>query len=62
MRFGAMLTAQDPSKMGELKLYPKKKILELRMPVETRDLLGEVAEARFRSLASALECEARILI
>lgn len=62
IRFGAMLTAQDPSKMGKLKYFPKKKILELRMPVETRDLFGEVAEARFRSLANALGVEARVLI
>ncbi|ABV92484.1 Ppx/GppA phosphatase [Dinoroseobacter shibae DFL 12 = DSM 16493] len=62
MRFGAMLAAQDPSKMGRLKLYPKKKVLELRMPVETRDLFGEVAQARFKSLAAALEAEARVLI
>ncbi|WP_424969449.1 Ppx/GppA family phosphatase [Dinoroseobacter sp. S76] len=62
MRFGAMLAAQDASKMGRLKLYPKKKILELRMPVETRDLFGEVAEARFKSLATALDAEPRVLI
>jgi exopolyphosphatase/guanosine-5'-triphosphate,3'-diphosphate pyrophosphatase len=62
MRFGAMLAAQDASKMGQLKLYPKKKVLELRMPLETRDLFGEVARSRFNSLASALDAEPRVLI
>jgi exopolyphosphatase/guanosine-5'-triphosphate,3'-diphosphate pyrophosphatase len=32
MRFGAMFSAQDPSLMGSLKLYPKKGVLELILP------------------------------
>lgn len=58
MRFGAMLTASEDEKMGSLKLFPKKRILELRLAPGTRVLYGEVAEARLNSLAQALgDCE-----
>ena len=57
MRFGAMFSAQDPALMGTLKLYPKKKTLELSLPRgDGEALYGEVAEARFKSLASSLGC------
>ena len=54
LRFGAMLTASENEKMGSLKYFPKKKRLELILAPGTRDLYGEVAEARLKSLASAL--------
>ncbi|WP_220747835.1 MULTISPECIES: Ppx/GppA family phosphatase [Jannaschia] len=55
MRFGAMFSAQDPSLMGALKLYPKRGELELTLPPGDGEALwGEVAEARFRSLANSL--------
>ena len=54
LRFGAMLTASEDDKMGELSYYPKRKCLELRLAPGTRDLYGEVAEARLNSLAGAL--------
>lgn len=54
MRFGAMLTASKDSDMGDLRYYPKKALLELRLAPGTRDLFGEVAEARLAALASAL--------
>ncbi|MGI9393073.1 MAG: Ppx/GppA family phosphatase [Boseongicola sp.] len=54
MRFGAMLTASEDQKMGSLKLYPKKRRLEVRLAAGTSDLLGEVAESRLNSLADAL--------
>ncbi|KIT18162.1 Ppx/GppA family phosphatase [Jannaschia aquimarina] len=61
MRFGAMFAAQDPALMGTLKLYPKKQELELILPSgDGEALFGEVAEARFRSLASSLGAEGRV--
>lgn len=61
MRFGAMFSVKDPSEAGTLRLYPQKKILELRLSRTGRALMGEVAEARFRSLANALEVEPAIV-
>ncbi|WP_055681818.1 Ppx/GppA family phosphatase [Jannaschia rubra] len=58
MRFGAMFSAQDPALMGTLKLFPKKGELLLTLPPgDGEALYGEVAEARFRSLAAALSAE-----
>jgi exopolyphosphatase/guanosine-5'-triphosphate,3'-diphosphate pyrophosphatase len=54
MRFGAMLTASKDEDMGHLKYFPKRKRLELHLAPGTRDLFGEVAEARFTALAAAL--------
>ena len=54
LRFGAMLTASENENMGALKYYPKKGKLELRLMPGTRDLFGEVAEARLAALATAL--------
>ena len=63
MRFGAMFSAQDPSLMGQLKLYPKKRELELQLPAgDGEALFGEVAEARFKSLASSLAAEPKIRV
>ena len=54
MRFGAMFSGQAREVMGTLKWYPKKKVLELRLAKGAAALFGEVAEARFASLAMAL--------
>jgi exopolyphosphatase/guanosine-5'-triphosphate,3'-diphosphate pyrophosphatase len=54
LRFGAMLTASEDQNMGELRYSPKKSRLELHLAPGTRDLFGEVAEARLNSLAQAL--------
>ncbi len=63
MRFGAMFSAQDPALMGELKLYPKKGVLQLSLPKgDGEALFGEVAEARFKSLASSLGVEGRVRV
>jgi exopolyphosphatase/guanosine-5'-triphosphate,3'-diphosphate pyrophosphatase len=63
MRFGAMFSAQDPSLMGSLRLYPKKHVLELCLPAgDGEALFGEVAEARFRSLAEALQAEPKVRV
>jgi exopolyphosphatase / guanosine-5'-triphosphate,3'-diphosphate pyrophosphatase len=40
--------------MGALRWYPKKRVIELRLARGSEALFGEVAEARFRSLAQAL--------
>ena len=54
MRFGAMLWQQDSENMGTLRYFPKKAELHLTLPASTGLLYGEVAEARFQSLASTL--------
>ncbi len=54
MRFGAMLWLQDRDDMGSLRYHPKKGELHLRLPTSTGPLYGEVAEARFLGLCSAL--------
>ena len=40
-----------------MKYYPKKKQLALHLETGTRDLFGEVAEARFNAMAAALGAE-----
>jgi len=54
MRFGAMLTASKDDTMGKLRYFPKRQRLELHLSPGTRDLFGEVAEARLGALATAL--------
>ncbi len=54
MRFGAMFSGQVPERMGSLRWFPKKKTLELHVPRASGALFGEVAEARFRSMAQSL--------
>jgi exopolyphosphatase / guanosine-5'-triphosphate,3'-diphosphate pyrophosphatase len=54
MRFGAMFSGQVADRMGALRWYPKKRVIELRLARGSEALFGEVAEARFRSLAQAL--------
>lgn len=54
LRFGAMFSMSGPETAGRLKLFPKKKILELALRPEMQDLFGEVAAARFEALAKAL--------
>ena len=55
MRFGAMFSVADPAEAGKLHWSPKKRILELDLTERGRDLFGEVAQARFASLALALK-------
>lgn len=54
MRFGAMFSVEAPSKIARLKYRPKKGELHLALAPHARGLFGEVAEARFTSLAAAL--------
>ncbi|HKK86169.1 MAG TPA: Ppx/GppA family phosphatase [Roseovarius sp.] len=58
LRFAAMLWLKEDAKLGEMRWYPKKKKLELRLSKEAAPLFGEVAEARFMSLAVTLGAEA----
>ncbi len=58
MRFGAMFAVKSPEEAGELVWRPKKKVLELRLNAHSEALFGEVAQARFGSLADALGAEA----
>ncbi|MEL7116307.1 MAG: Ppx/GppA family phosphatase [Pseudomonadota bacterium] len=62
MRFGSMLAASDASAMGELRWQPRRKVLHLRLPKASEALFGEVAEARFKSLANALGADTTIKI
>ncbi|HSG57128.1 MAG TPA: exopolyphosphatase, partial [Paracoccaceae bacterium] len=62
MRFGAMLWLEKDAPMGEMRLFPKKKRLELRLPAIAAPLYGEVAEARFLALAAALGAESEVRI
>jgi exopolyphosphatase / guanosine-5'-triphosphate,3'-diphosphate pyrophosphatase len=55
MRFGAMFAVADPQLAGELRLKGKKKELELALTPLGVGLFGEVAQARFTSLAQALK-------
>ncbi|WP_294931931.1 Ppx/GppA family phosphatase [uncultured Paracoccus sp.] len=60
LRFGAMFAVKDPSEAGTLKLNRKKNLLELRLTGLGQILMGEVAEARLKSLSAALGVEFRI--
>jgi exopolyphosphatase/guanosine-5'-triphosphate,3'-diphosphate pyrophosphatase len=61
MRFGAMFSGQVAERMGSLRFFPKKKLLELHLAKGSEALFGEVAEARFKSLAQALGSETRVV-
>ena len=61
MRFGAMLWMQPDAQKAKLRWQPKKKVLELRLTPDAGPLYGEVAEARFLSLAAALDAEIRVV-
>ena len=54
MRFGAMLWLKDGDQTAALNWDPRKKVLQLRLTADAQPLFGEVAEARFQSLASSL--------
>ncbi len=62
MRFGAMFAVDNPADKAELNWQPKRRELHLKVRAEARDLFGEVAEARFTALASALGATARVTI
>ena len=57
MRFGAMLTMDRPSDRAKILWRPKKRELHLTVMPDANDLFGEVARARFQSLAQALNAD-----
>lgn len=59
MRFGAMFSVRDPSDAGKLSLQPGK--LRLKLSKTGRALMGEVAMARFESLANALGVKSEVV-
>ncbi|RBI73552.1 exopolyphosphatase [Roseovarius sp. TE539] len=61
MRFGAMLWLKEDAWPGEMRWFPKKKELELRLSPKAEALFGEVAQSRFQALAGALGAETRII-
>lgn len=62
LRFGAMLAFEGINDHCRLGYFPKKRVLELVLSPQSQDLYGEVAAARFASLAAALKVEARMRV
>lgn len=62
MRFGAMFAVDEPHKKAALSWRPKRRELHLTIKPEAAGLFGEVAEARFQSLAAALASEGFVKI
>ena len=61
MRFGAMFAMGDPAQAGSLDWQPKKKTLELRLTETGHGLFGEVAQARFASLALSMKAVTKVV-
>lgn len=62
LRFGAMFSMDGPENAGELRFYPKKKVLELVLERETQALFTEVAEQRFATLANQIGAGAKVRV
>lgn len=60
MRFGAMFAVGDPARAGALVWSQETKLLELHLTETGKGLFGEVAQARFTSLVSAMKATAFI--
>jgi len=60
LRFAAMLWLKDNAHLGEMRWFPKRKVLGLRLSPEAAPLFGEVAQTRFAALCSALSAQAEI--
>ncbi len=60
MRFAAMLWLKEDAHLGELRWQSRKKVLHLRLSPQAAPLFGEVARARFMSLAASLGATAEI--
>ena len=61
MRFGAMFSAADPAEAGSLRWQARKRVLELTLTPRGVGLFGEVAQARFASLALAMKATPRVV-
>lgn len=62
MRFGAMFALESPEKAGALRWTPATRLLELELNPRTQALFGEVARARFMSLAASLRAETKVTV
>ncbi|WP_444462555.1 exopolyphosphatase [Rhodobacter capsulatus] len=62
MRFGAMFSIQDPGDAGELSYNETTNAIELRLTKRGAGLFGEVAEARFASLAAAMKATPMVVL
>jgi len=62
MRFAAMFAIGDPAQAGRMSWHPRKALLELELTPLGRDLFGEVAQARFASLALAMRAQSRVAV
>lgn len=60
MRFGAMFALHSPEEAGTLSYSRKNSVLDLRLTAKGRALFGEVAQARFASLAQSLDAAASV--
>ncbi|RVT86886.1 Ppx/GppA family phosphatase [Rhodobacteraceae bacterium CCMM004] len=60
MRFGAMFSTDTPESLGQLRWFPKRRHLELRLSAQADVLFGEVAQSRFGALVSALEATSEV--
>ncbi|WP_375261531.1 Ppx/GppA family phosphatase [Palleronia sp.] len=60
MRFGAMFSATEPLGHGEMRWFPKRRHLELRLTDDALDLFGEVAQSRFNALVGALNATSEV--
>jgi len=60
MRFGAMFAIADPAEAGRLVWDGPAKVLELALTTKGNGLYGEVAQARFQSLAQSLRATIRV--
>ena len=60
MRFGAMFAVGDPGQAARLHWVPKTKALQLDLTADGHGLFGEVAQARFTSLAQSLKATTKL--
>ena len=60
MRFGAMFAVDSPDKIARLKFKSRKNKLILTLPASFQDIYGVVPDARFGSLARAMDCEPEV--
>lgn len=62
MRFGAMFSLTDPALAGALRWNPQSRALTLTLTEQGASLYGEVAAARFASLAQAMKAVAEVVL
>lgn len=62
MRFGAMFSVAGPEAAGELRFFPKKRVLELVLEPAMQSLFSEVAQSRFAALAKTLGVDTKVRV